>query len=125
MHNIRIICQLVINLRDTYESRQNEPRIKVMLGKCEHRNADVGEDEVLRQEIEQLEYLLGALTRIVRQVVVRVVRLTDAAEQNGYNAGQLRHLGDQERTVGHQHEQRRLENGEVANASEFSQVCLR
>lgn len=46
----------------------------------EHGNPDVGEDEVLREEVEQLEQLLGSVAWVRRQIVVGVVRLADAAE---------------------------------------------
>lgn len=55
----------------------------MMLGKRKHRYTDIGKDEVFRQEIEQFKYLLGPLSRIIGQIVVRVMRLTDATKQHG------------------------------------------
>lgn len=75
----------------------------MVLGKREHRDANVGKDEILRQKVEQLKNLLGALPRVVRQIVIRIMRLAYAAKQYGHDARQLGHLGNQKRTVRHQH----------------------
>lgn len=94
----------------------------MVLGEREHRHTNVREDEVLGQKVEQLEDLFGALPRVIRQIVVRVVRLTDAAEEHRHDARQLGDLRYEERTVRHQHEQCRLENGKVTDARELGQV---
>lgn len=52
----------------------------MMLGKRKHRDANVGEYKVLSQKIEQLKDLFGALSRVLRQIVVRVVRLTNTTK---------------------------------------------
>lgn len=65
----------------------------MMLGKGEHRDANVGEYKVLGQKVEQLKDLFGALSRVLRQIVVRVMCLANAAKQNSHHAGQLRCLG--------------------------------
>lgn len=70
----------------TYESCRNEPQIKVMLRKGEHRDADVGENEIFGQKIEQFEYLFGPYARIVRQIVVGVMRLTNATKQHRHDS---------------------------------------
>ena len=63
-----------------------------MLGKGEHGDADVREDEVLRHEVEEVEKVLGGLLGVLGQVVEGVVRLGDAAKQDGHNSSQLKHL---------------------------------
>lgn len=57
----------------------------MVLREGEHRHANVREDKVLREEVEQLEDLLRARPRVVRQIVVRVVRLADSAEQHRHD----------------------------------------
>lgn len=52
----------------------------MMLGKRKHRDANVGEYKVLGQKIKQLKDLLGTLSRVLRQIVVRVVRLTNTTK---------------------------------------------
>lgn len=52
----------------------------MMLGKRKHRDTNVGEYKVLSQKIEQLKDLFGALSRVLRQIVVRVVRLTNTTK---------------------------------------------
>lgn len=116
--------QKIYYLQSTYETGENEPRIEMMLGKRKHRHTNVGENEILRQEIEQLEDLLSALSRVVRQIVVRVVGLADAAKEHGHDARQFGHFGNQERAVGHEHKEGRLENREIANARELGQVLV-
>ena len=65
-----------------------------MLGEGEEGNADVAEDEVLRQEVDELEEVLGAHSGLVGEVVVGVVGLADATEQHRHNAcpGRMEHL---------------------------------
>lgn len=48
----------------------------------EHRDPDVGEYEVLGQKVEQFKQLFGPVSRVRRQVVVCVVRLTYTAKQH-------------------------------------------
>lgn len=53
----------------------------MMLREREHRHADVREDEVFCQEVEQFKELFGPISRIRRQIVVGVMRLAYAAKQ--------------------------------------------
>ena len=92
-----------------------------MLGEGEDRYSDVGKDEIFRHEIQETEKLLGHGPRFGRQVIVGVVRLTDAAEENGDNSGQSENFGDQERRVRHQDEERRLQRRKVSDVSELGQ----
>ena len=46
-----------------------------MVAECEHGDSDVGEDEVLEQEIEELEELPGAQFGLQGEVVEGVVGL--------------------------------------------------
>ena len=46
-----------------------------MVAECEHGDSDVGEDEVLEQEIEELEELPGAQLGLQGEVVKGVVGL--------------------------------------------------
>lgn len=57
-----------------------------MFRKCKHRNADVRKDEILCQEIQQFEKSLSSTSRIRRQIIVRVMRLTNAAKQHCHYA---------------------------------------
>ena len=67
-----------------------------MLREGEDGDPDVREDEVLGHEVEEAEKLLRRRPRLRGHVVVGVVRLTDAAEQDGHDAGQTENLSDQE-----------------------------
>lgn len=51
-----------------------------------HRDADVTKYEILGQEIQQLEQLFRALTRVRAQIVVRVMGLAYSTEENGNHA---------------------------------------
>lgn len=129
----------------TYKTGKYEQRIESMLGEGEHRNADVGENEVLCEEIQQLKYLFRSSSWIIRQVVVRVVSLTNTAEQHSddtcesirwqsFTISKVQHLKiihtsqlgsfrDQKRTVWHEHEQRRLKQWEIPDMSELGHQC--
>ena len=65
-----------------------------MLREGEDGDPDVREDEVLRHEVEESEELLRRRPGLWRQVVVGVVSLTDAAEQNSHDSGQTKNFGD-------------------------------
>ena len=52
-----------------------------MFGEGEERDSDVAEDEVLREEVDELEEVLGAHPGLVREVVVGIVGLADSTEQ--------------------------------------------
>ena len=47
------------------EGPNDVERVKVMLGEGEHRDADVGEDEVLSHEVEKIEEALGGLLALL------------------------------------------------------------
>ena len=64
------------------ESADNVKRVKVVLGEGEHGHADVGEDEVLSHEVEEIEEALGRVLALLRQVVERVMRLSYATEED-------------------------------------------
>ena len=64
----------------------------MVLGEGEHGDPDVGEDEVLRHEVEEVEEVFGGLLGVLGQVVEGVVGLGDAAEEDGHNSSQLEHL---------------------------------
>ena len=49
-----------IRLQKGYESASDEGEVPLVLGEGEDRDADVAEDEVLRQEVDELEEVLGA-----------------------------------------------------------------
>lgn len=51
-----------------------------MVAVCEERQADVGEDKILCNEVDEFKRLLGPPARLVREVDVRVVGLHHAAE---------------------------------------------
>lgn len=93
-------------LKITYKSCYNETGVKMMLGKGEHRYANVGKDKILGQKVQKLEYLFCPLARVLRQVVVRVVSLADAAEEHGHHTSKFRSLSQQEGAVAHEHEER-------------------
>ena len=46
---------------DGNEGPKGVERVKVMLGEGEHGHADVGEDKVLRHEVEEVEEMLRGL----------------------------------------------------------------
>ena len=71
--------------RKGYESAADEGEVPLMLGEGEQRHADVAEDEVLREEVDELEEVFGAHPGLVREVVVGVVCLADAAKQHGHD----------------------------------------
>ena len=71
--------------RKGYESAADEGEVPLVLGEGEERDADVAEDEVLREKVDELEEVLGAHPGLVREVVVGVVGLADAAEQNRHD----------------------------------------
>lgn len=52
---------------------------------CEERQTDVGEDKVLRNEVDEFKRFLGPATRLQREVDVCVVGLHDPTEQNSHN----------------------------------------
>ena len=54
----------------------------MVLGEGEHGDADVGEDEVLSHEVEEIEEALGRVLALLRQVVERVMRLSYATEED-------------------------------------------
>ena len=54
--------------------------VKVVLGESEHGDADVGEDEVLSHEVEEIKKALGGPLAFFRQIVVCVMRLGYATE---------------------------------------------
>ena len=64
------------------ESADNVKGVKVVLGEGEHGHADVGEDEVLGHEVEEIEEALGRVLALLRQVVERVMRLSYATEED-------------------------------------------
>ena len=64
------------------ESADYVERVEVVLGEGEHGHADVGEDEVLGHEIEEIEEALGRVLALLRQVVERVMRLSYATEED-------------------------------------------
>ena len=64
------------------ESADNVERVKVVLGEGEHGHADVGKDEVLSHEVEEIEEALGRVLALLRQVVERVMRLSYATEED-------------------------------------------
>ena len=72
-------------------------------------------------KIQHVEELLGCAFGHLGKVVVGVVGLGEAAEEDGHDAGQLEHLGQQERGVGHQHEERGLEEGVLSDLRELRQ----
>ena len=64
------------------ESADNVERVEVVLGEGEHGHADVGEDEVLSHEVEEIEEALGRVLALLRQVVEGVMRLSYATEED-------------------------------------------
>ena len=54
--------------------------VEVVLGKGEHRDPDVGEDEVLRHEVEKVEEVFRGLFWFFGEVVVGIVSLGYSAE---------------------------------------------
>jgi len=80
----------------------------MMLGEGKHRNSNVRKYKVLGQKVQQLEDLLGPLARVLRQVVVCVVSLTDSTEEHGHHSSKFCRLSQQEGAVAHQHKQSRL-----------------
>ena len=65
-----------------------------MLREGEDGDPDVREDEVLRHEVEESKELLRRRPGLRRQVVVGVVGLADAAEQDSHDSGQTKNFGD-------------------------------
>jgi len=74
-----------INIKG-YKCCNDEANVKVVLGEGEHRDADVAEDEILGQKVEELEKLLSSSPRIHREIIVRVVGLTHPTEKHSHNA---------------------------------------
>ena len=64
------------------ESADNVKGVKVVLGEGEHGHPDVGEDEVLGHEVEEIEEALGRVLALLRQVVERVMRLSYATKKD-------------------------------------------
>lgn len=58
----------------------------MMFGKCKHGDADVRKDEILCQKVQQLEKSFRSSPRIRRQIIVRIMSLTDTAKQHRYHA---------------------------------------
>ena len=54
--------------------------VKVVLGKGKHGDANVGEDEVLSHEVEEIKKALGGPLAFFREIVVCVMRLSYATE---------------------------------------------
>ena len=67
---------------DGDEGEGDEVRFPTMVVEGEHRDADVAEDEVLGEEIEEFEEGFGGEATVGGQVVEGVVGLADAAEQH-------------------------------------------
>ena len=67
---------------DGNESPNDVEGVKVVLGEGEHWDANVGEDEVLGHKVEEIEKALGGLLALLGKIVVRVMRLSDPAEEN-------------------------------------------
>ena len=84
-----------------------------MVRKGEDGDADVGEDEVLGHEVELVEEVARDGARLGAEVVVGVVRLADAAEEHGDDAGQVEDLAEEEGRVGHDDEEGRLQLGVI------------
>ena len=57
------------------ERAEDEDKVEVVLGEGEHGDADVAEDEVLREKVEHFKQLLRPLLGLQGQVVERVVSL--------------------------------------------------
>ena len=63
-------------------------------------DADVRKDEIFQTKVEEFEKLLRPLLRLAREVVVSVMRLTNAAEQYRHNPSQFTSFRRQEGTAG-------------------------
>ena len=72
--------------RDGQESHYYEWERPQVARESEYRDADVREDEVFGDEVTQFEEGFGPRTGLVRQVVVGVVGLTYAAEEDCHDA---------------------------------------
>ena len=79
-----------------------------------HLHAEVRENEELRHEGERLERVLGTDFGGVRGVVVAVVRVADAAEEERHDAGEREELGDGVGGVGGEEDESQLELGVLA-----------
>ena len=67
---------------------------KVMLGEGEHGYADVGEDEILRHEVQKIKEVFSWLLRLFRKIVVGVVSLGDSTEQHSNYTSHLEYLNN-------------------------------
>ncbi len=105
----------------TYERTQDEENVEVVVRESEERDANVAKDEVFREKVQQLEELLRPVLGARRQVVERVVSLTNAAKQHSHYPREIRRLRHQEGRVGHEDEERGLEHGEVREAGELGE----
>ena len=65
-----------------------------MFGECEHGDTDVGEDEVLRHEVEKVKEVFGGLFGFFGEIVVGVVSLSYTTEENSNYSSQFKHLGN-------------------------------
>ncbi|KAH9406981.1 hypothetical protein TYRP_013249 [Tyrophagus putrescentiae] len=96
---------------DGDEGPEDEPEGPEMLRKCEDADANVGKDEVLRDEVAHLKKRLGADARLRREVVVGVVGLADAAEEHRDDAlkRKLKRLSEEKARVGAKYKERTLQ----------------
>ena len=98
---------------DGEEGADDESCVEPVVGEGEDGDADVGEDEVLGHEVELVEEVARDGARLGTEVVVRVVRLADSAEEDGHDARQVEDLADEEGRVRHDDEERRLQLGVI------------
>jgi hypothetical protein len=129
-----------INIKG-YKCCNDEANVKVVLGEGEHRDADVAEDEILGQKVEELEKLLSSSPRIHREIIVRVVGLTHPTEKHSHNAwkgflvfrkmhsqdrlkvtSKLGSLSHQKCAVRHQEKESRFQQWKVTDSSKLCQV---
>ena len=98
---------------DGEEGSDDEAGVEPVVGEGEDGDADVGKDEVLGHEVELVEEVPRDGARLGAEVVVCVVRLADAAEEHGDDAGQVEDLAEEEGRVGHDDEEGRLQLGVI------------
>ena len=75
-----------INIDDSsskngHKRDSNKPWDPLVITISEQRESHIGEYKVFRKEVQYLKNLLGPSPRLKTEVDVRVVRLSDAAEQ--------------------------------------------
>ena len=90
--------------RSAHKDEEDEQGVVQRALPREEGDAEVNEDEVLREEGEELEDVFGGVLGLDREVVKGVVGHEDAAEEHRHDTGGMHTLGKEVRGVGKHNE---------------------